>query len=127
MTGQRFFICRRCGNIVAFIHRSGVPVVCCGENMQEIIPNSVDAAGEKHLPVISVEGNTVTVAVGSAPHPMSAEHYIQWISLECEHGNQRKELAPGDEPKAVFELSADDCPLAAYAYCNLHSLWKSEL
>ena len=126
MTNQRFFICRHCGNIVAMVKASGVPVVCCGENMQELVPNTTEAATEKHIPVIEVNGNTVTVTVGSTIHPMLAEHHIEWISLETREGNQRKELVPTGEPKAVFVLNDGDAPVAAYAYCNLHGLWKKD-
>ena len=127
MTAQRFFVCKHCGNIIAFVHASGARVTCCGDVMQEIVPNSTDAAQEKHVPVIEVSGNVVTVTVGSAAHPMTAEHYIQWISLESAEGNQRKELKPGAAPKAVFVLNDGDKPMAAFAYCNLHGLWKKEL
>lgn len=127
MTTQRFFICKHCGNIIAFVHASGVPVICCGEPMQELLPNTTDASQEKHVPVIEVKGNVVTVTVGSVAHPMIEEHYIQWISLETRQGNQRKELKPGAEPKATFALADGDEPLAAFAYCNLHGLWKKEL
>ena len=127
MAEQKFYRCRHCGNIIAFVHASGVPVVCFGEEMEEIIPNTTDAAREKHVPVAAVSGTTVTVAVGSAAHPMTEAHYIQWISLHTVQGNQRKELKPGEEPRAVFALSEGDKPLAVYAYCNLHGLWKAEL
>ena len=127
MSKQRFFICRHCGNIIAYVKSSGVPVICCGEKMQEIIPNTTEASTEKHIPVVAVEGNIVTISVGSAEHPMTGEHYIEWISLESRRGNQRKELTPGAEPKAVFVLSEDDAPVAAYAYCNLHGLWTKEV
>lgn len=126
MEAKRFFICKHCGNIIGMIHASGVPVVCCGEPMSELVPGSVDASKEKHVPVVSVDGNLVTVTVGSVPHPMTEEHLIQWIYLETEQGGQRKVLKPGAEPKAVFAL-ADDRPVAAYAYCNLHGLWKKEI
>lgn len=121
---QRFFICKRCGNIYAVVKSSGVPVVCCGEKMQEIIPSTTDASVEKHVPVYSVEGNKVYVSVGSVAHPMEEAHYIEWISIQTKQGNQRKILKPGDEPKACFSLCDDDEIEAVYAYCNLHSLWK---
>jgi len=93
--------------------------------MQEIIPNTVDAASEKHLPVISVVGNTVSIQVGSVEHPMTEQHYIQWIYIETKQGGQRKCLQPGDKPQAVFALDNDQI-ISAYAYCNLHGLWKTE-
>lgn len=127
MSETKFYICRHCGNIIAMVHSSGVPVVCCGEKMQELVPNTTDAAQEKHVPVISVEGQTVTVSVGSAAHPMTEEHSIQWICLETKNGRQRKVLHPGDDPRAVFALTGGDAPVAAYAYCNLHGLWKASV
>ena len=92
---MKFYICKHCGNIIAYVRSSGVPVVCCGEPMQEIIPGTTDGALEKHVPVIEVEGNKVTVRVGAVEHPMLPEHYIEWIALETAQGNQRKPLAPG--------------------------------
>ena len=122
---QVFYRCNHCGNIVAFVKASGVPVVCCGEKMTEIIPGTVDASREKHIPVWSVEGNIVHVSVGSVEHPMLPEHYIEWISLETKQGNQRKELRPGEKPEACFALCVGDEVEAVYAYCNLHGLWKA--
>lgn len=123
---QKFYICEHCGNIIAYVKNSGVPVFCCGKKMQEIIPGTADASVEKHVPVIKVEGNVVTVEVGSVAHPMIPEHYIQWISLETKEGNQRKVLSPEDAPKAEFMITDSDEVKAVYAYCNLHSLWKAE-
>lgn len=123
---QKFYICERCGNIIAMVKDCGVPVMCCGQKMKEIIPGTIDASLEKHLPVFEVENQKVTVTVGSVTHPMQPEHYIEWISLQTKNGNQRKVLKPGDEPKAVFYMDEDDTIEAVYAYCNLHSLWKKE-
>ncbi len=122
---QKFFICSHCGNIIAFVKDKGVPVMCCGQKMTEIIPGTTDAAVEKHVPVISQEGNIVTVTVGAVTHPMLPEHYIEWISLETDLGNQRKVLKPNTEPKAQFALLDGEKVITAYAYCNLHSLWKA--
>jgi superoxide reductase len=108
------------------IHSSGVSIVCCGEDMQELKANTVDASTEKHVPVVTVNGNTVTVKVGAVDHPMVAEHYIEWIYLQTEKGNQRKCLNPGDAPVATFTL-VDDKPVAAYEYCNLHGLWMANV
>ena len=121
---QKFYICKHCGNIIAMVKDSGVPVVCCGEKMEEIIPSSTDAAVEKHVPAVAVEDGIVTVCVGSVAHPMLPEHYIEWVSLQTNYGNQRKVLAPGAEPKACFALLPGEEVEAVYAYCNLHSLWK---
>jgi superoxide reductase len=123
---MKFYLCTHCGNIVTYMKESGVPVVCCGEKMKEIVPGSVDAAVEKHLPVLSAEGNAVTVRVGSVEHPMKPEHLIEWIVLETKQGFQRKTLKPGEKPEAVFALAGGDAAVAAYAYCNLHGLWKTE-
>ena len=122
---MKFYVCKHCGNIIAYAKNKGVPVMCCGEKMSELVP-SVDAATEKHVPVISVEGNKVTVTVGEVEHPMAEEHFIEWIALETQEGNQRKELKPGSKPQAVFMLAETDKAVAAYAYCNLHGLWKAE-
>lgn len=122
MSKSKFYICRHCGNIIGMVASSGVPVVCCGEDMDLLVPNTTDAAGEKHVPVVSVEGNTVSVKIGSVEHPMADEHYIQWIFLETEKGGQRKELRPGDKPEVKFTL-IDDEPVGVYEYCNLHGLW----
>ena len=121
---QKFYICKHCGNIIAKVHDSGVPVVCCGEPMSELIPGTTDAAVEKHVPEYTVDGNLVTVKVSSVEHPMMPEHYIQWISLQTKQGNQRKVLTPDDKPEAVFALVDGDEVEAAYEYCNLHGLWK---
>lgn len=126
MCKTKFFICRTCGNLVSLVNAGGGTLVCCGKEMEELVPNTVDAAVEKHVPVINAEGNKVTVKVGSVTHPMTEEHYIQWIYLETKEGIQRKCLKPGDEPKAVFALNDGDKVVSAYEYCNLHGLWKKE-
>lgn len=123
---QKFYICEHCGNIIAKVKDVGVPVMCCGEKMKEIIPGTSDAATEKHVPVYTVDGNIVSVKVGSVEHPMLEEHYIEWISLQTKQGNQRKILKPGQKPEVSFALCEDDEVEAVYAYCNLHGLWKSE-
>ena len=121
---QKFYVCSHCGNIIAFVKDAGVPVMCCGEKMKELVPGTVEASGEKHIPVYTVENGVVTVNVGSVDHPMLPEHYIEWISLETNLGNQRKCLSPGDKPQARFALLPGEEVVAAYAYCNLHSLWR---
>ena len=126
MCGIRFYKCMHCGNIIGVIHNAGVPMMCCGEKMQELIPGTVDAAAEKHVPVVTVEGNIVTVKVGEVEHPMVDEHFIQWVYLQTCRGGQRKNLKPGDAPTVTFAL-ADETPCAVYAYCNLHGLWKTDL
>lgn len=123
---NKFYICRHCGNIIGMIKSSGVPVFCCGEKMQQLTPNSVEASGEKHIPVVTVEGDKIKVSVGSAEHPMLAEHCIEWIYVQTEKGGQRKSLKAGDAPIAEFALAGDKA-VAVYAYCNLHGLWVKEL
>ena len=124
---MKFYICNHCKNIIGKIQDKGVPVVCCGEKMAELVPNTTEAATEKHIPVASSEGNLITVQIGSTLHPMTEEHLIQWVYLETEEGGQRKSLKAGDKPEVVFALSPSDKAKAVYAYCNLHGLWKADL
>lgn len=121
---QKFYICEHCGNIVAAVKSSGVPIMCCGQAMKELIPGTVDASVEKHVPVFEIIDHMVQVTVGSVEHPMLEKHYIEWISLQTKFGNQRKALHPGDSPKACFAICPGDEVEAVYAYCNLHSLWR---
>ena len=123
---MKFYTCETCGNIIEYVKESGVPVMCCGQKMKEVIPGTSDGAQEKHVPVISQEGNKVTVSVGSVAHPMLPEHYIQWIVLETKKGSQKVLLAPTEEPKAEFLLVDGDEVIAAYEYCNIHGLWQSK-
>lgn len=120
---QKFLICEKCGNMVAVVKESGVPVMCCGQKMTELVPGAVDASVEKHVPEFTVNGNKVEVVVGSVIHPMAEEHFIEWISLQTKFGNQRKQLKPGQEPKVCFTICDGDEVEAVYAYCNLHGLW----
>ena len=122
---MKFYHCAHCGNIITYLKDSGVKVVCCGEEMKELVPDTVDAAKEKHIPVIEQNGSTVTVKVGSVEHPMLPEHYIEWIILETNLGRQRKQLNPGQAPQAVFALVEGEEVVAAYEWCNLHGLWKA--
>lgn len=124
---QKFYQCKHCGNLVGMIHASGVPMICCGEKMTLLEPNTTDGAKEKHVPQVSVEGNLVTVNIGSVDHPMVEEHYIQWIYLQTNEGGHRKALEPGMAPKAIFALTEGEKPCTAYEYCNLHGLWAAEI
>ncbi len=126
MEDHRFYVCKHCGNLVGMIHNSGVPIMCCGAPMTELVAGSVDASQEKHVPVVKVQGNQVTVNVGAIPHPMTEEHAITWVYLKTQSGGQRKLLKPGQEPIVSFLLDQDQ-PVAAYAYCNLHGLWKADI
>lgn len=121
----KFYKCNRCGNVVEKVVDSKVPVVCCGEQMQELIPNTVDASNEKHVPVVTrLDDNHIKVEVGSVPHPMLPEHHIAFIYVETESGGIRINLK--DKPEAVV-CSCSERPIAVYEYCNLHGLWKTEL
>ena len=121
---QRFYVCEHCGNMIAMVKDMKVPVMCCGQKMKELIPGTVDASLEKHVPVYEVKENKVYVHVGQIEHPMIPEHYIEWVSLQTKFGNQRKQLNPGDEPTVCFAICDKDEVEAVYAYCNLHGLWK---
>ena len=126
MKAVKFYICEHCGNIVGKIHDAGVPLVCCGQKMTELVPGAVDASAEKHVPVVKVEGDCVSVAVGSVAHPMTEEHHIAWVYLETDRGGQRKTLPVTGAPELRFALK-DEKPVAVYAYCNLHGLWVTKL
>ena len=114
-----------CGNVVVKLVDSKVPLVCCGQKMQELVPNTVDASGEKHVPVVTrLDGNMIKVEVGSVAHPMTDEHHIAFIYVETEDGGIKVDLK--DKPEAVIALGSSK-PIAVYEYCNLHGLWKTEL
>lgn len=121
----KYYICERCGNIIEMVKDKGVPIMCCGQKMKELVPGTTDAAQEKHVPAYKVEDGKVTVTVGSVEHPMLDNHYIEWITVETTQGVLRKTLKPGEKPQAVFALSEGEEVLGVYAYCNLHSLWKA--
>lgn len=123
---NKFYICEHCGNIIGMVHDAGVPMMCCGQKMTKLEPGVVEASHEKHLPVVDVDKNKVTVTVGSVAHPMVAEHSILWVYLQTDKGGQRKCLEVGADPTVTFALS-DEKPIAVYAYCNLHGLWKTEV
>ena len=122
---HEFLVCKHCGNMIAMVKDMGVSVKCCGEDMVKLVPNTVDASKEKHVPVYEVEGNMVKVVVGDVEHPMAEEHHIEWIMIETDKGNQRKVLAPNEAPKAEFALLDGEKVVAVYAYCNLHGLWQA--
>lgn len=121
----KFYKCEMCGNVVVKLVDSKVPLVCCGQKMQELVPNTVDASGEKHVPVVThLDGNMIKVEVGSVAHPMTDEHHIAFIYVETEDGGIKVDLK--DKPEAVIALGSSK-PIAVYEYCNLHGLWKTEL
>ena len=123
---HRFFKCSICGNVTGLIVDQGVPMMCCGKKMTELVPNTVEASTEKHLPAITASGDGIRVQIGSVPHPMDDEHHIGFVYVETELGGQRKVLKLGAEPKCSF-CFVEDKPVAVYAYCNLHGLWKTEV
>ena len=122
---MKIYLCRHCGNVVVKLIDSGVNVVCCGEDMMELVPNTVDAATEKHIPVINKLENGYEIKVGSVIHPMSEEHYISFIIIHTDKGFDVKYLNKNDEP--VINYVTNDKVLEVYAYCNLHGLWKKEI
>lgn len=123
----KFYKCEHCGNIALKVVDAGVPMVCCGEKMTELVAGSVDAAVEKHVPAVTVDGNKVSVVVGSVEHPMTEEHLIQFICLVTEKGYQVAPLTAADAPKAEFVVAEGDAPVAVYEHCNLHGLWVAKL
>lgn len=122
---QKIYVCSHCRNVAAKLKDAGVPLLCCGERMRELVPGTTDAAAEKHVPVWRREGDLVTVTVGAAAHPMQEDHSIEWISLQTTQGHQYKQLKPGAAPSARFALCDGDEVEAVFTYCNLHSLWKA--
>lgn len=122
---NKFYVCEHCGNIVSVIRSSGVPLVCCGEEMKELVPGTVDASREKHVPVWTVRDGIVCVRVGETPHPMTEAHSIRWIVVRTRYGGQIRWLQSGEAPEACFFLDKSDMVEAVYAFCNLHGLWMS--
>ena len=125
MNNVKYYRCNVCGNLVEKIADGPGTMVCCNEEMELLIANTVDAAVEKHIPVVTVENGTITVVVGEVEHPMLPEHHIGWISMITDDGIYRKDLVAGDAPKANFKTDAK--LLDVYAWCNLHGLWKANL
>ena len=121
---RKFFKCNRCGNIISFIKNAGTEVICCGEKMHVLTPNTTDAAKEKHVPAAVRKENKLIVTVGSVPHPMTAEHQIEWIAVVDGQRTQRVALSGTDAPAAEFTVS--DAPVTVYEYCNLHGLWEAQ-
>lgn len=124
MEKKQVYRCSVCGNIVEVVNVGGGTLVCCGQPMELVVEKSSEEGMEKHLPVVSVDGNVVSVKVGSIPHPMVDEHFIQWI--ECIVGDDcyKKELKPNDLPEASFNIDGDLSNIIVRAYCNVHGLWK---
>jgi superoxide reductase len=116
--------CELCGNIVEVLHAGAAALVCCNEKMKLMAENTVDAAKEKHVPVIEVGANSITVKVGAVPHPMEEKHYIEWVELIADGKSYTQFLKPGEKPEATFPLIAKK--VTAREYCNLHGHWKAE-
>lgn len=127
MNKRTLYVCKHCGNIVAVLEPSGVPVICCGEAMTAIVPNTVDASVEKHVPVVTAQGDGILVKIGAQMHPMTAEHYIKWVYVLTNKGSQLKYLDSSDAPEVAFSLSNGEKAEAVYAFCNLHGLWMTAL
>jgi len=126
MNEVKIYRCKHCGNIITKIYDSSVKVVCCGEEMEELIPNTTDASFEKHVPKIGNGGHMIDIKIGEVEHPMEEEHYIMWIVLVTESGMQLKYLHPTELPEASFTL-IDDKAISVFAYCNIHGLWKKDI
>ena len=126
MANNKFYICEKCGNIIEVVNASGVTPHCCGQKMSVLEAGVVEASREKHIPEVEVLDGRVNVTVGSVLHPMSEEHSILWVYLETDKGGHRKDLKAGEAPSVSFAL-VDEKPIAVYAYCNLHGLWKTDL
>ena len=123
---QKFYICKLCGNFIGIIKQRSNQLVCCGQSMTALVPNTVEASVEKHLPAVTVSNNSLKVEVGSVLHPMTDEHHITFVYVETQNGGQRKCLKIGSVPSVTFAF-LEDKPVAVYAYCNLHGLWKTEI
>ena len=126
MKKLRFFKCQHCGNVVVKLVDKNVPAFCCGEKMEELFANSVEASTEKHLPVVEMKDEIVDVKVGSVLHPMEEAHYINFLAVETESGFYIVSLLPGQVPEARVYVG-DKKVVAVYEYCNLHGLWKTEV
>ena len=115
--------CDTCGNIIEVLHGAAGQLVCCGQPMKLLVENTVDAAKEKHVPVVEKTADSVKVTVGSVAHPMEEKHYIEWIEIIADGKIYRQFLNPGEAPEATFNVEAQD--VTAREYCNLHGLWKA--
>jgi len=115
--------CEICGNMVSMVHSGVGTLVCCGAPMKLMVENTVDAAKEKHIPVIEKTAEGFKIKVGSVPHPMEEKHYIEWIEVIADGKAYRQFLNPGEAPEAFFAIKAEK--VVAREYCNLHGLWKA--
>ncbi len=124
---KKFLLCKTCGNILEIVNDGGVVPVCCGASMEELIPNTVEAAQEKHIPEVAISDRSVVVKVGSVIHPMEDEHYIKMIEIVTNKRDVKVNPRPGMEPIMELELLASEEVEEVYAYCNLHGLWIKKI
>lgn len=121
---MKIFKCKKCGKIIEILDEGSPVTICCGEEMQEVITNTTDAAKEKHVPSYEIASDKINVTIGKVSHPMEEKHYIEWIMVEYNNKVEKVSLKPGMEPKATFDYHKK---MTIYAYCNLHGLWKKEV
>ena len=121
---RRFYLCKKCGNVVSMSVKGGGSLVCCGEKMEELVPNTVDASAEKHVPQYDVRDDKIVVQVGEIMHPMDEDHYINFVALEYGDTIEIHNFKPGDEPVWVFDYQEN---ATIYEYCNKHGLWKADV
>ena len=126
MLETKFYKCTKCGNVITVVDPKCPGLSCCGQAMTELKANTSDGAMEKHVPVVTVSGDTVEVNVGSVDHPMENDHYIVWVYVQTDKGGLRKDLLPSEKPHASFTLNGEKA-VAVYEYCNKHGLWKKDL
>lgn len=123
---KKFYVCEICGNFVGKIYDAAPKMTCCGQEMKELVANSVEASVEKHIPVVTCENDVLVVNIGSIDHPMEEAHYIDLVYVDTKKGGQKKHLKGQSKPRAEF-VFVDDEPVAVYAYCNIHGLWKTDI
>lgn len=121
---QTFYKCNVCGNVMIKLTDSGLTPQCCGRDMEKMIPNEKDAIIEKHVPYVKCDGNKLNIQIGETLHPMSADHYIEWIFVKTSKSSYIRYLSPECEPTACFKICKDEKPVAVYEYCNIHGLWE---
>lgn len=121
---KKFLVCKNCGNLVEVIEGKDIPIICCGNNMEHIVPNTVEASIEKHKPVVNLENGCAHIIVGSTIHPMEENHYIKWIYVETNIRSLRYNFKHGDKPEILVNLDENEKIINVYAFCNLHGLWS---
>ena len=122
---KKFLRCPICGNLVEVINDSNVPIMCCGKPMEELVANTTDGATEKHVPVVEINNELVTITVGETLHPMTEEHYIMWIHVFTNLREYHFNLNPSDNPQVKFNKDINEEIIEVNAYCNLHGLWSA--